>query len=164
MSIFNAYGKRKDIVRDMAENLGDRIAEPNRKVNLLDIFAERIAEQEEREAIRQARLVKSGIIYENIIHDKKELPTFTVDKDHVYKKLSTLHDMKPIYFPEYSISEDGVFISKHDPDLQGKKDLQKFVHNYLHRKEFRGYTRMVVWVRAPKSKRILRVEIKKRGS
>lgn len=152
----------------MENNTGDRKTEPNKKVNLLDILAEKA----EREAIRQAGLVKSGAIYEDIRLEKIEQPSLIIDKAHIIARLESLTDIEPLYFSEYAVAESinsqmsyfTTIVYKGHPDRDNMKTLTTIVRNHLSRKQYKSYRYSMIWVKAPKGKRVLRVEIKKRGS
>lgn len=164
----------------------------NKKVNLLEILLEqserkakvkaerdaireairlqRVAKQAEREAEREAKAIKSGMVYEDFIYRKDEQPIIVIDKAHALKRLETLTDIEPLYFHEYALkSDDNIIhattkVNKGDPNREAMDTLNAIVINFLARKKFKPYKRSAVWVRAPKGKRVLRVEIKRRGS
>lgn len=164
----------------------------NKKVNLLEILAEqaereaiakaerdaireairleRIAKQAEREAEREAKAIKSGMVYEDYIYPKDEQQIIVIDKAHALKRLETLTDIEPLYFHEYALKSDeriihaSTKVGRGDPNREAMDTLNTIVTNYLARKKFKPYKRSMVWVRAPRGKRVLRVEIKRRGS
>jgi hypothetical protein len=164
----------------------------NKKVNLLEILAEqaerdakvkaerdaireairleRVAKQAERQAIREAKAIKSDTVYEPYIYPRDEQPVIVIDKVHVLKRLETLTDVEPLYFHEYPIKDDErvmhyrAKVNRSDPNREAMDTLNTIVTNHLARKQFKPYKRSAIWVRAPKGKRVLRVEIKRRGS
>lgn len=164
----------------------------NKKVNLLEVLLEqaerqakvraerdaireairlqRVAKQAERQAEREAKAIKSGMVYEPYIYPKDEETIIVIDKAHVLKRLDTLTDIEPLYFHEYAIKSDErvvhakTKVNRSDPNREAMDTLNSIVINHLARKKFKPYKRSMVWVRAPKGKRVLRVEIKRRGS
>jgi len=135
---------------------------------------ERVAKQAkriaEREAIREAKAIKSDMVYEPYIFPRDEQPVIVIDKAHVLKRLETLTDIEPLYFHEYGIKGDERVVhitskvNRSDPNREAMETLNAIVINFLARKKYKPYKRSMVWVRAPKGKRVLRVELKRRGS
>jgi hypothetical protein len=164
----------------------------NKKVNLLKVLleqaereakvkAERQAERdaireairlqrEAKQAEREAKAIKSETVYEDYIYPRDEQPIIVIDKAHVLKRLETLTDIEPLYFHEYAIKDDErvmhymAKVNRSDPNREAMETLNSIVINYLARKKYKPYKRSMIWVRAPKGRRVLKVQIKRRGS
>jgi hypothetical protein len=149
----------------------------NPKKDWNEIYAEQVEASQRRLDEYNATLSAKVLVpSETVYVPTEELPEYshsaiiTIDKAHVLERLSTLSETEPVYFHEYAIKSDGRIVNgktkvnRSDPNREAMQTLSRIVVSFLARKQFKPYTHSVIWVKAPKGKRVLKVQIKRRGS